>query len=300
MLSDMRIAILTGGTNAEREVALKSAENVRGALDGRVELSLFDFPSQINDFLLVRDQIDCCVPVFHGKGGEDGVVQGFLETLGMPYIFSDVRAHAVGMDKVLTKMKVEKAGFLTPGWKVVQPGEGLTFSETVVVKPNDGGSTIGISIAHNQEELESAVNAASGYGSMVLVEKYIQGREFTVSVIGQENESQALPVVEIISKHELFDYESKYDPELAEEICPARIDLKLTERLQVMGVAAHRLIGARHLSRSDMIVDDKGDVYFLEINTIPGLTKASLVPKALGAAKLELGELLMRWMNESI
>ncbi|NQV88904.1 MAG: D-alanine--D-alanine ligase [Parcubacteria group bacterium] len=296
----MHIAILTGGNNAEREVALKSSENVRGALDGKVELSLFDFPSQIDDFLAVRDKIDCCVPVFHGKGGEDGVVQGFLETLGMPYIFSDVRAHAVGMDKMLTKMKIEKAGFLTPGWLLVQPGDEVTFSGTVVVKPNDGGSTIGISIARNQEELEFAVKEADGYCSMVLVEKYIQGREFTVSVIDQDDEVQALPVVEIISKHELFDYESKYDPKLAEEICPAQITSSLTQRLQVMATDAHRLIGARHLSRSDMIVDDKGDIYFLEINTIPGLTNASLVPKALDAAELELGELLMKWINESI
>ena len=296
----MHVAILTGGNNAEREVALKSAENVRAALEGRVELTLFNFPEQIEDFLAVRDQIDCCVPVFHGKGGEDGVVQGFLETLGMPYVFSDVRAHAVGMDKMLTKMKIEEAGFMTPQWALVQSGDEVTFSETVVVKPNDGGSTIGISIARNQEELESAVKEAEGYCSMVLVEKYIHGREFTVSVIDQDSEVQSLPVVEIISKHELFDYESKYDPELAEDFCPALIDPSLTERLQVMATDAHSLIGARHLSRSDMIVDDKGDIYFLEINTIPGLTNASLVPKAFDVARLELGELLTKWIKESI
>jgi len=300
MLSNMHVAILTGGDNAERGVALRSAENVRCALDGRVELSVFDFPSQIDDFLAARESVDCCVPVFHGKGGEDGVVQGFLETLGMPYVFSGVEAHAVGMDKALSKMKIEKAGFKTPGWSIVQLGDEIVFSEIAVVKPNDGGSTIGMSIARSQKELESSIEEARRYCPVVLVEKLIEGREFTMTAIDDRGKSQALPIVEIITKHELFDFESKYDPELAQEICPAQIDLDLTKRLQAMALDAHRLIGARHLSRTDVIVDGKNEIYFLEINTIPGLTNTSLVPKALDAAGIELGDLLVEWIKESI
>ncbi len=134
----------------------------------------------------------------------------------------------------------------------------------------------------------------------MLVEKLIEGREFTMTAIDDGGKSQALPIVEIITKHELFDFESKYDPELAQEICPAQIDLDLTKRLQAMALDAHRLIGARHLSRTDVIVDGKNEIYFLEINTIPGLTNTSLVPKALDAAGIELGDLLVEWIKESI
>ncbi len=291
-----RIAILTGGTNAEREVALKSAHNVREALSGRFEIEVFDFPTGLEAFVSRHRLFEVAVPVFHGRGGEDGVVQGFLRTLGVPFVFSDVAAHALAIDKEATKRLVSTHGIKTADWVVVVPGEKLVFDHPVVVKPLDNGSSVGVVLVRTADELDPALEDAFAHASRVLVERLIQGREFTVAVVN----TQALPVIEIRSKKDFFDFESKYDPALCEELCPAPIDNELTSRLQEVALAAHCAIGARHLSRTDLIVDALGEIWFLEINTIPGLTEHSLTPKAIRAAGLTLGDLLDGWIQETI
>lgn len=289
-----RVALLTGGDTAEREVALRSTQNVRSALKRRFEVQTFVFPDEIDRFLAARSDFDVAVPVFHGRGGEDGMIQGFLETLGVPYIFSGVEAHAMAINKVATKHLVRSQGVQTPDWRVVESGDSFSWNGPVVLKPVDEGSSIGVQMVRCEEMLEHCLPAPSRF----LCEKLIDGREFTVAVVDHGPATAALPVVEIRSKKDFFDFESKYDPTLCDELCPAPIEGPLAAKLQDMAVRVHNLIGARHLSRTDMIIDTAGEIWFLEINTIPGLTRASLAPKAIAAAKMELGDLFESWIND--
>lgn len=291
------IAILTGGRSAEREIAVHSAETVMGLL-GRYEVEVFDFPDGIDEFLKRRDEFDCVIPVFHGVGGEDGTAQGFLRTLGIPFLFSDVTACAVGMDKALAKTVVAKAGVGTASWVVVEKGNEIhrdSISVPCVVKPLDGGSTQGISIVKSVDEIEKALKAAFEFSERVLVEDYVVGDEFTVGVINEGNETVALPVIQIIAPNGFYDHVAKYSATPAEKVCPAKIDNGLRDRLQSAAVMAHRSVGARHLSRVDFIVDKTGEIWFLEINIIPG--QSVLFPKAVAASGRDYGDVLAGWIE---
>lgn len=298
----MKIAVLTGGASSEREVALASSKNVVNSLISRHQVTVFDFPNDIDNFLSVYKEYQVVIPVFHGPGGEDGVVQGFLKTLGLPFIFSDVEAHAVGMDKYLSKQLAEKIGFLTAPYNIFDKFKKINFTKSVVVKPLAGGSSIGIAIAHNQADLDLAFQAAFQYSDKVLIEDYIKGRELTVPIIDKAKESLALPVIEVRSKNAFFDYESKYDNKLVEEICPADIPDDLAKELQRQALEMHKVLGARHISRSDFIVssDANSKIYFLEINTIPGMTDNSLTPKAIRVGGENLADLLDIWIESVI
>lgn len=291
-----KVVVLTGGTSAEREVALKSAENVRKALEENFEVEVFDLPADLSRFLERHSEFAVVAPVFHGRGGEDGVIQGFLESLGLPYIFSRVEAHALGMDKAVCKVLARHHGLKTPDWKIVEAGEIPVWERPVVVKPVDEGSSVGVTLACDAATYSSFFPATR----RLLVEDLIEGKEFTVAVVDHGDESVALPVIEIRSKNEFFDFESKYDPALCDELCPASIDDALARRLKYVALAAHKMIGARHLSRTDMIVDQASEIWFLEINTIPGLTGASLTPKAIATAGLRLEDLLKIWIDDTL
>lgn len=284
----MRIAIITGGETGEREISLASAKNVASAIDFSTH-ETFVFPEDQARFLENASNFDLVIPVIHGKGAEDGAVQQLCERAGLPFLFSPIEAHKIGIDKVLTKAFVERAGIKTA----------KLFSRTsaifpVFVKPRFGGSSVHTSKIENADVLEAFLKNVS---EEMMIEEAVSGREFTVGVVEQNpGDPEALPVVEIVSKNQFFDYESKYDADhLANEICPARIEGVLTRKLQDAAVAVHVLIGATHISRSDFIVTDMGEIYFLEINTIPGLTNTSLVPKMLKAANISFSGLLERW-----
>lgn len=294
----LHLAILSGGTSSEREVALASAASVKAAIGDRARVSLFDVPAELDAFLNNRATIDCVLPIFHGRGGEDGTIQGFLETLGMPYTFSRVAANALAIDKPKTNTVVAAAGVRVPHGSVVRSGESHGWTRNVVIKPIDGGSSVGISIAHNQAELNTGLLAAAKWSSQIMVEEYIEGREYSVAVIDVAGKAEALPVISIESQHEFFDYQSKYEPGIAEEVCPADIPEELAERLRSAATQVHSIIGARQVSRSDFIVDAQGAIWFLEINTIPGMSV--LLPKAIRAAGRDFGEVLMGWVNDAI
>lgn len=293
------IAVLTGGTSSEREIALKSAINVVNTLKEKYRVESFDLPQDLSRFLEKYQSFDVAIPVFHGPGGEDGVIQGFLKTLNLPFIFSDVEAQAVGMNKYLTKQIIEKLGILTPEYELLTEHKKIKYTKPLVIKPEPGGSSIGVSIVHNQAELDQALKEAWQYADKILLEEYIAGEEFTVPIIEVRNKIKALPVIQIVSKNKFFDYKSKYDATLVDEICPAQIDHKLAIKLQATAIKVHQAIKARHLSRSDFIVADQ-KIYFLEINTIPGMTGESLLPKAIKTAKMDFLELLEAWMRSVI
>lgn len=294
------VAILTGGTSAERDIAITSSKTVAKALEGRFETMTFVFPAEIDAFLSRRGEFAVAIPVFHGKGGEDGTVQGFLETLGVPYLFSGVAAHAVGMDKDLAKRVVSSAGVQTAAWQTCASRDGLDASRVsfpCVVKPADGGSTQGVTIVRDQGELDGALDAAFAYSPRVVVERFVAGDEFTVAVAEDGGEAVALPVIQIKAPSGIYDYEAKYGPVPAEKLCPAPIADDLARRLQSAALAAHGAIGARHLSRTDFIVDASGDIWFLEINTIPGLSV--LFPRAVAASGRDFGTLLGQWIEKT-
>ncbi len=295
----MKLAIVTGGTSSEREVAFWSAANVENVLKGRFDLTVYDFPIQIDKFLADRVSIDVVIPVLHGKGGEDGTIQGFFETLGVKYLFSGVEALALSLDKEKAKTIAAAYGINTPQSITLRRGESMNYDHPVVVKPMDGGSTVGIAIAKSAAELEKALELAFQYAEKVLVEDFIEGDEFTVGVVEEDGEAKALPVIQIRAKG-FFDFAQKYDKSaLAEEICPAPISPELTTKLQAMAVTAHTAFGCRHLSRTDIMVDKSGKPWFLETNSIPGMTETSLWPKALKVSGRDFAEVFVGWVKES-
>jgi D-alanine-D-alanine ligase len=292
-----RIAILTGGENSEREIALRSAEAVKNALTERFEVLCFNFPKDLDKFFSVRDLISAAIPVFHGRGGEDGVIQGFLRTLKMPFLFSDLEAQAIAADKSLAKLVVTGQGIKTPEAIVVSKGDKVAYTNPVVIKPLDGGSSFGVSIVKDRGFFEQALKIAFEQSSKAIVEDYVKGDEYTVPIIDKDGIATALPVIAIRPKTEFFDTRSKYDPALVDEICPAPISVELAGALKDAAVKIHQAIGARHVSRSDFILDQGGAIWFLEINTIPGMTVNSLLPKALKVAGLDFGKLLGLWIK---
>lgn len=247
-----------------------------------------------------RERFQVAIPVFHGKGGEDGTIQGFLKTFHMPFLFSDVAAQAIALNKGFTKDVVRCAGIQTLAYRIMLRNnkKHAQYTSPCVIKPMDAGSSVGVSIAKNEEEYERGIAEAFQCSSSILVEEYIQGLEYTVSIIEERGKIVPLPVIAIYPKTTFFNQESKYRPDLVEEICPAQIDPVLASRLQEIATRIHVLIGARHLTRSDFIVDTEGQIWFLEINTIPGQTLNSLVPKAIRASGRGMGDVLTGWIQD--
>src|SRR3989338_1605031 len=298
----MRIAVFTGGESFEREVAFWSAKNVVAELL-RVgfDVKQFDIPSELPKFLEMKDQFSCVVPMLHGKGGEDGTIQGFLETLKMPYLFSGVAASAVAMDKFLAKTTISAQGIKTPEARVLSSGDVYEFEHPVVIKPIPCGSTLGVSVVKLSEELHAALALGFEYGDRLLAEDFIVGEEFTIGVIESGGDARALDVIQVISPSGLFTFEEKYIADkMAEEICPAEISEDLARRLQAAACLAHKALGVRHASRSDFMVDARGEIWFLETNTIPGMTAQSLITKALRVGGYDFGALLKSWIESVV
>lgn len=232
----------------------------------------------------------------HGACGEDGRVQAAFDLLGIAYTGSGYLGSAIAMDKDVTKRLVAEHGVLTPGWEILSYHEeeipALTerLALPCVVKVLRGGSSLGVSIVRGREELERALRESLGYDSTVMIEEYIQGREFTCGVL----EDRALPTVEIIPQLEFYNYESKYQPGATLEICPGRLDAETEARIGQVALQVHRILGLAVYSRADFILTDDGKLYFLEINTLPGMTPTSLVPQEAAAIGLDYGSLCER------
>jgi D-alanine-D-alanine ligase len=295
-----KIAILSGGESAEREIALLSSQFIKAQAKRFFEVMVFDFPSDFDKFIKARSGFNLAIPVFHGRGGEDGQIQGFLETLKVPYLFSGISGHSLAMDKALTKIIARDLKIKQPKAKVILCNQKIKFIKKVVVKPYDNGSSIGVSIVNSQKELDRGLRQVWQYSKKALVEEYLAGKEYTVAVVDFRGKLISLPVIWIKPiKGDFFDYQSKYTDSGAEEICPAPISKAVAFELQRIALKIHQQFGLKHMSRSDFIVKN-GQPYFLEVNTIPGLTKNSLVPKAVKAAKLDFGLLLKEWIEAEL
>jgi D-alanine-D-alanine ligase len=247
--------------------------------------------------------IDVAFLALHGRYGEDGTLQGLLDLLGIPYVGSGTLSSALAMDKVMAKKVLAADGLPVPAGTVVEraafrqrPAEEAARAASqglpAIVKPVAQGSSVGLSLVETAEGMGEALERALVHDARALVEERLLGTEITVGVIGNR-ELEALPVVEIVSKHALFDYQSKYDPALSDEVCPARIDEEAARAAQALALRAHRALACRGLSRTDMIVSPRGPVV-LEVNTLPGMTVNSLLPKAARQAGIPFPELLDR------
>lgn len=282
----MKIAIITGGETGEREVSIKSAQNVANLIDF-AETETFIFPEEQDLFLSSAKSFNVAIPMIHGAGGEDGAIQSILESLNIHYIFSGIKTHKIGIDKTKTKEVVHAIGLTSPK---------ETSDFPAFVKPRFGGSSVASKLCVSQEEFNNLLNENPDIE--LIREEPIKGREFTVGIVEQNGKTFPLPVIEIIPKGAFFDFENKYNPEkLANEVCPAEIPEDLAKELQRQALAVHILLKARHLSRSDFIVTPDNNIYFLEINTIPGMTNTSLIPKMLKQEGLSLKELLKDWCS---
>lgn len=289
----MNIAIVTGGVSGERDVSINSAKNVQAFLEIE-NSSVFVFPEERTHFEARKSDFSLVIPIIHGLGGEDGELQEYLDGLNIDYLFSNPATHKLALDKRQTKQTAQALGINAPNEISI-----LNPYFPVFAKPNFGGSSISSKLCKNKFELDQLLKDNSRID--FLLEKPIQGREFTVGVIDYAEQTIALPVIEIISENGFFDYKSKYDSEnLAREICPALINQTLEENLKNSALAIHTKINAKQISRSDFIVTDDGQIFFLEINTIPGLTNTSLIPKMLLATDIDIRDLFLSWCKNFV
>ena len=249
---------------------------------------------------LIAGNYDVAFLCMHGKMGEDGTLQGFLEMIGLPYIGSGVWSSALAMDKAKSKLFYENAGIQTPVSVTLYSPDDMsvedilsTVGESCVVKPATEGSALGVYIVKGADEVKDAIGKAFELDSEVLVETFVKGTELTIAVLGNE-QLEALPVIQIVPRNEFYDFESKYAPGGSQHLCPAPLNAEATEKVQTMAKAAHRALGCSGISRSDFIMDENGEFWILETNTLPGMTETSLLPDAARAAGIEFPELCTR------
>lgn len=295
-MNRLHVAVLMGGPGAEREVSLQSGATAVAALrNAGMQVSPVDV--QGAEFNLPAGT-DVAFLALHGTFGEDGQLQQILEQRGVPYTGSGPAASARAFDKALAKKAFVAAEIPTPRYVVlerdVRPLAAMKLP--VVVKPARQGSSVGVTLVTEPARLERAVEQAWRFDDRLVVEEFITGREFTVAVF----DDQPLPVVEIRTKHGFFDKEAKYTPGAAEEIVPAPIDTALTREIQRLGCRAHECLGCRDVSRTDVMMSADGALQVLEVNTLPGMTATSLLPKAARAAGMSMEEVCTRLVEMAL
>jgi D-alanine-D-alanine ligase len=286
-----KVGVLFGGRSAEREISMISGSGVLQALQSKgVDAHAFD-PAERSLADLAAEKFDRVFIALHGRYGEDGTLQGALELLGIPYTGSGVMASSVGMDKVTTKIVWLAAGVPTPKYITIAAGADVDAEAIVaelglplIVKPPLEGSTIGITKVVDAASLQAAVDLARQYDKVVLVEQFIQGREFSVPVLGTGPTARALPIVEIVAPEGNYDYQNKYFTDDTKYHCPAPLDAATTAAIQAHVVDAYRALGCEGWSRIDVLLrESDNQPFLLEVNTSPGMTTHSLVPMAARA-----------------
>jgi len=302
-MSTIRLALIAGGKSGEREVSLRGAAGVEQALNkDKYEVIRYDPATDLARLATDAPSLDAAFILLHGIGGEDGTIQGMLDLLGVPYQGSGVLGSALAMDKHLAKMMYKLHGLPVAAGAMAEKAHQdnpaallATLQLPLVVKPVRQGSSLGMSLVRQAEQLAPALTLALQHDSQVLVEEFIKGREITVGVLGNENLT-ALPLVEIIpdSRFAFFDYEAKYTPGATREVCPAEVSDKLRAKAQDYALRAHKALQLRGYSRTDMIIREDGEIFLLETNTIPGMTPTSLLPQAAAQMGLNFSALLDR------
>jgi D-alanine-D-alanine ligase len=294
------VAVLMGGNSAEREVSLRSGTAVHKALIAQgVEAIAVDVKGDIMEFLTDLD-VDRVFNIIHGRGGEDGVLQGVLEVLNFPYTGSSVLASALAMDKLRTKLCWRGANLSTPNWFVLKTEgdidaciEALGFP--IIVKPSLEGSSVGMSKAKNRGELVEALKVALECNCEVYAESWVTGDEYTVGIL----QGEALPVIQLETPREFYDYEAKYNSTTTQYHCPCGLNVEQEKALQELALKASDIIGVEGWARVDVFIDQNGQAQLIEINTVPGMTDHSLVPMAANQAGIDFNELVWRILETS-
>ena len=298
-----KVAVVMGGTSAEREISIQTGSGVMRALhDLGYEAQSLDYDGRFIE--AIREIApDIVFNALHGPGGEDGQIQGILDYLAIPYTGSGVEAAALAMDKHLTKKLCAAEGLPTAAWDLYDLTGGTlpllpgALDLPLVIKPRFEGSSEGVTIVRTHEQWTQAMIDAAEEYSEILAEEFIPGREFTCGVLGEE----ALPVIEIVANRgEFYTYDAKYAAGGSTHIVPANIDADLAARMQMLALSVHRLIGLRDYSRTDFIVSKEGRPYILEINTLPGLTPTSLLPDACNSVGISYGALIERLVGYAL
>ena len=280
-----RIGVLMAGPSTEKKISLKSGQAVYAALKQAgynvVPVIIKTDKTRDNIRLLKLKKIDCAFIALHGRFGEDGGIQKILSLLKIPYTGSGIKASELAMDKIASRRIFQKHKLKAPRSRILHKDSysGIDFrslSFPLVVKPATQGSSIGLSIIDKPKDIFKGVNRAFKFDRRIIIEEYIKGRELTVGIL----QDKALPVIEIVPKHSFFDYQAKYSKGLTDYIVPAKLSPALTRRVKKAALTAHRLLGCLGCSRVDIILNEFDEPFVLEVNTIPGLTSTSLLPKA--------------------
>ncbi len=296
--SSIKVALLMGGKSGEREISLASGKSALSALqEAGFDVTAIDTGSKEDLKKLVEENFDVAFLTLHGKQGEDGTIQGMLEILEIPYTGSGVWSSATAINKPLAKVFYERNGVPTPPSLTLSTPDEKTVDELIeavgehcVVKAATEGSALGVYICQGKADIEQAIKDVFAIDSTCLVEKYIEGDEFTVAVLGND-EPRALPIIQIIPTNEFYDFESKYAIGGSQHICPADLDEETAAYMSELAVKAHKALNCRGMSRTDVLRDKEGNLWILETNTIPGMTETSLLPDAARVAGYSFPEL---------
>jgi len=299
-----KIGVLLGGPSSERDISIKSGKAVYDALTSLGHNVVCIDPKDSNSIEkdILNKEIDLVFIALHGRFGEDGTIQRILEGMGMPYTGSGPEASKLAFNKVLSREAFKENGIPVPEYIAVKkksidiPSIGSSFDFPVVVKPNREGSSIGMSIVEKESDLKEAITQALNYDSRVLVEEYIAGEDITVGIL----DDQALPVVHIKPKEQFYNFKAKYTDGMCGYEVPASFSGNIVKKAQELGLLAHKSLGCRYFSRVDMLLSKKRDeIRVLEVNTIPGLTASSLLPKAAGAADIGFGQMCLSMIESA-
>ncbi len=322
----LHIALLAGGNSSEREIALQSAAQIASVLDSeKYDVKVIDLHHRDwcytapdgsrhqvdkNDFSITLNGqkylFDYALIIIHGTPGENGMLQGYLEMMEIPHSSCSMVSSVITFDKISTKRALQQTGIFLARERLLQGNCQVDPKEVVqalglplIVKPNASGSSFGVTKVYRAEELPEAIRKARSESDEVLIEEYIQGREMACGILVTNREVLLLPITEIISKNDFFDYEAKYETGMSEEITPAEISEELRLKLNEATLKAYHACRCRGLVRVDFIVTPEGNPYLIEINSIPGMSGGSIVPKQARAAGISLGELFDKIIEDT-
>lgn len=303
-----KVAVLLGGNSEERKISIASG---RAILKSLIRSGINAYPFDTRDFPIMhlkRQKFDIAYIALHGKGGEDGSIQGILEYLNIPYTGSGIMASSIAFDKKKTKLLWKSAGLSVLPDIYIQKEDILKnldiflirkfykLEYPILVKPNNQGSSIGITLVHSKDQLKNAIKIAFNYSNNILVEKFIKGTEYTVSILGEK----ILPSIQILTKNNFYDYTAKYKLSSTKYLCPSELDLKQEEKLKKIAKKAWNTIGCNGCGRIDIILDSNNKFWLLEINTIPGMTNRSLLPISANTIGISFDELVLKILNKTI
>jgi D-alanine-D-alanine ligase len=294
------VGVLMGGSAAERDVSLVSGQAVYDALKAQgVNVVAIDIKDNAPE-LLINEKLDRVFNVLHGRGGEDGVIQGLLETMGLPYTGSGVMGSAVSMDKYRTKLLWQGLGLPTPGFALIASTQDVQAAAELgfplMVKPVHEGSSIGMAFVEDVEGLEKACKSAAEFDSLVMAEQWINGKEYTASILAD----QVLPMIRLQSANQFYDYQAKYELDTTQYHVPCGLDQQTEQRFADLAKTAFDATGASGWGRVDLMVDEEGNPWFIEVNSVPGMTSHSLVPMAANAIGIDFKQLVWKILEQTV